>query len=221
MPAALAELDWSLLGLEWSLMKPMPAALAEFNWRSLGLEWSLRSVYIVCAVVGGAVLLIQTGLLFLGFHGGDAEFDYDTDVDVGDGSFSVLSTRAIAAFLTFFGLAGWGAFEAGWGRGASVGVGVLSGAAVMVLVAWVLHLQLRLASRGNVEPKNAIGETATVYLRIPAKRAGQGKITVSIQGRTHEFLAVTAGPAIPTGDAVRILSMPTAGTFEVVPLNEE
>jgi hypothetical protein len=198
----------------------MPAVL-ELDWSSLGLEWSLRSVYIVCAVVGGVILLIQTGLLLFGFHGGDANFDYDTDADVGDGSFSVLSTRAISAFLTFFGLSGWGGLEAGWGHGLSLGVAVLAGGAVMVLVASVLRLQLRLASRGNVEPENAIGATATVYLRIPAKRAGQGKITVAIQGRSHEFLAVTGGPAIPTGDAVRILSMPTAGTFEVVRLNEE
>ena len=44
---------------------------------------------------------------------------------------------------------------------------------------------------------------------------------MSIQGRSHEYLAVTGGEAIPTGVAVRILSMPTPGTFEVVPLNEE
>jgi hypothetical protein len=44
---------------------------------------------------------------------------------------------------------------------------------------------------------------------------------VSIQGRSQEFLAVTAGEAIPTGDAVRIVSMPTPGVFEVVRLNEE
>src|SRR6187397_1443472 len=102
----------------------MPATLAELDWSSLGLEWSMRSVYIVCAVIGGAILLIQTGLLILGFHGGDASFDYHADADVGDGSFTVLSTRAISAFLTFFGLSGWGALEAGWGHGASLGVAV-------------------------------------------------------------------------------------------------
>jgi hypothetical protein len=199
----------------------MRFVLAEFDWSSLGLEWSMRSVYIVCAVLGGAVLVIQTGLLLLGFHGGDADFDFHTDTDVGDGSFSVLSTRAVAAFLTFFGLSGWGALEAGWSHSASLGVAVLAGLAIMIVVAYMLRMQLRLASHGNVEPKNAIGLTATVYLRIPAKRAGQGKITVSIQGRSQEYLAVTGGDAIPTGDAVRILSMPTPGTFEVVPLNQE
>jgi hypothetical protein len=200
---------------------PESLALVRFDWSALGLEWSMRSVFIVCAVIGGAILLIQTGLLLLGFHGGDAEFDYDHDTDVGDGSFGMLSVRAISAFLTFFGLSGWGALEAGWGHAVSIAVAVLAGLAIMVVVASLLRLQMRLASRGNVDPQNAIGATATVYLRIPAKRGGQGKVTVTIQGRSHEFLAVTGGPAIPTGDAVRILSMPTPGTFEVVPLNEE
>ena len=199
----------------------MPVALAEFDWSSLGLEWSMRSVYLVCAVAGGTVLLIQTGLLLLGFGGGDADFDFHHDTDTGDGSFGLFSVRAVTSFLTFVGLSGWGAVEAGWGPGAALAVAVLAGLVVMLAVASLLRLQLRLASRGNVDPHNAIGTTATVYLKIPAQRAGQGKITVSIQGRSLEYLAVTGGRAIPTGDAVRILSMPTPGTFEVVPLNEE
>ena len=199
----------------------MPAILAEFDWSSLGLDWSMKSVYIVCALVGGVVLLLQTLLLFLGFDGGDADFDFDADLDVGDGSFGVLSIRALISFLTFFGLTGWGALEAGWGHFASIAVGTLSGLAVMVLVAWVMRLQMKLQSRGNIDPRNAIGQTATVYLRVPAKNNGQGKITVSIQGRSAEFIAVSSGGEIPTGAAVRIVSMPTTGTFEVAPLNEE
>ena len=36
-----------------------------------------------------------------------------------------------------------------------------------------------------------------------------------------EYAAITAGDEIPTGELVRIVSMPTEGTFDVVPLNEE
>ena len=126
-----------------------------------------------------------------------------------------------AAFLTFFGLAGWGAQAGGWSNLASIGAATASGGAVMLIVAWLLHAQLKLQSAGNVDPTNAIGKSATVYLRIPGKRAGAGKITVSIQGRTMEYAAITAGDEIPTGELVRIVSMPTEGTFDVVPLNEE
>lgn len=196
-------------------------ALAEWDWSALRLDWSMRSIYVVCAVVGGAILLIQTGLLLLGFDGGESGFDFDADTDVGDGSFGFLSLRALTSFLAFFGLSGWGALEAGWGRGASLGVAVAAGAAVMVVVVWLLRLQLKLGSSGNIDPANALGKTATVYLRIPGSRTGKGKITVSIQGRTQEYLAVTGGDTIPTGATVRVVSMPTEGTFEVVSLTEE
>jgi len=54
-----------------------------------------------------------------------------------------------------------------------------------------------------------------VYLRIPARNAGKGKITVSIQGRTHEFAASTAGQEIPSGAEVKVARQITQDTFEV------
>jgi hypothetical protein len=199
----------------------MPLVFAALDWSSIGLDWSMRSVYIVCALLGGTVLLVQTALLFFGVGDSHPGFDFHSDTDIGDGSFGLLSTKAVSAFLTFFGLSGFGALEAGWGRGVALGVGVLAGLAIMVVVVWLLRMQMRLASQGNLDPKQAIGTTATVYLRIPERRSGQGKVTVSLQGRSQEFLAVTGGPAIPTGDTVRLVSMPTAGLFEVVSLKEE
>lgn len=199
----------------------MAGTLAAFDWSWLTLDWSMRSAYLVCALVGGVILVLQTLLLFLGFDGGDSDFDFDTDADIGDGSFSFLSVRAITSFLAFFGLSGLGGIEAGWSAGVTLLVAVLAGGAIMLVVLALMRAQMKLQSRGNVDPNNAIGSTASVYLRIPAGRQGQGKITVSIQGRSQEFLAVTAGAEVPTGAAVRIVSMPTPGTFEVVPLNEE
>lgn len=189
--------------------------------RLLEMDWSMKTVYMLCAAVGGVVLLLQTLLLFFGLGDADVDFDGDVDVDAGDGSFSVLSIRTLFAFFTFFGLAGWGALSAGWGQFPSLAVAVGAGLAIMLVVAWLMSLQMKLQSSGTIDPANAIGKTATVYLRIPANRSGQGKITVSIQGRSVQFLALTGGDEIPTGGGVRILSMPTQGTFEVVSLNEE
>ncbi|MEM7309079.1 MAG: hypothetical protein AAF682_20515 [Planctomycetota bacterium] len=202
-------------------MSDLLATQAAIDWSVFALDWSMRSVYVACFVIGGSVLLIQTLLLFLGFDGGDADFDFEADADIGDGSFGVLSVRALISFVTFFGLAGWSAIAAGWGRLASVGVAAAAGFSTMIFVAWVMRLQMKLQSQGNIDPKNAIGKAATVYLRIPAGRKGQGKITVSIQGRSAEFTAVTSGEEIPTGASVRVVSMPTVGTFDVVPLTEE
>ena len=48
---------------------PALAEWADWDWNALRLDWSIRSVYLVCAVVGGAILLIQTALLLFGWYG--------------------------------------------------------------------------------------------------------------------------------------------------------
>jgi hypothetical protein len=184
------------------------------------MEWSLMTLYVGSAVVGGLVLLFQLALLFLG---GDADVDADADFDVhagdaGEGGLNLLSVRAVAGFLTFFGLAGaWGT-QAQWGTPITLVVATALGSTMMVLVAWMLTSLKKLSSSGNVDPKNAVGATAQVYLRIPAHHSGQGKITVSIQGRSMQYAATTAGAELPTGSTVRVERMTTDGTFEVAPL---
>jgi hypothetical protein len=182
--------------------------------------WTMETVYLGCAVAGGAVLLLQTLLLLFGGHDADALPGSDVDVhDHGTGdAFGFLSVRAIAAFLTFFGLAGWGGMEAGWGTFTTMAVASGAGLAMLFVVGALFSLYRRVDSHGNIDPHNAVGSTARVYLRIPGESSGQGKITVSIQGRTGEFAAITRGPALATGSEVRIVRMTTPNTFEVEPL---
>ena len=72
-----------------------------------------------------------------------------------------------------------------------------------------------------MDPQRAIGKVATVYLRVPGGRSGKGKITVSIQGRTVEFGAVTASDdEIPTGAECRVVAMTSSNTFEVAPVEQ-
>ena len=126
---------------------------------------------------------------------------------------------AIAAFLTFFGLAGWGGQEAGWGTFPTMAVAAGAGLVMLVAVAWLIGSYQRLDSHGNVDLARAVGQSAKVYLRIPARRTGKGKITVSLQGRSLELAAMTAGEELATGSEVRIVRQTTPDTFEVEPLN--
>jgi len=180
-------------------------------------DWTLTKLYIACAAAGGAVLIGQTGLNLFGL--GDADTDIDPDVDVdeieGGDSLSFLSIRALAGFLTFFGLVGWGGTTSHWHQGVTVVAAFAAGASVMVMVAVIMRFFRRMHTEGNVDPRNAIGKTARVYLKIPAAKAGKGKITVSIQGRSVEFGAVTAGEELPTGSDCRVLGLTTDDTVEV------
>lgn len=188
------------------------------------MNWTMQTVYLTCAAAGSAVLVIQTVMLIFG--GGDHDAGGGSDhPEIGhsdsgehgghDAALNLLSIRSVAAFLTFFGLAGWGGTNAGWGAFPTIGASVLAGSVMLVAVAWLFSLQSRLFSQGNLDPRNAVGLTARVYLRIPAGNAGKGKITVSIQGRTHEFAASTTGAEIPSGAEVKVARQITQDTFEV------
>ena len=122
----------------------------------------------------------------------------------------------IQMVLMLIGVDGEGDFDAdGDFDPGSDGMGLAAGSAMMLLVAFIMTQYRKLASEGNLKPENAVGSTATVYLKIPGNGSGRGKITVSIQERTHEYQATTKGPEIPTGAEVRVVRMITENTFEV------
>ncbi|MEZ5976327.1 MAG: hypothetical protein R3F17_04350 [Planctomycetota bacterium] len=175
--------------------------------------WSAQSLFVMCALVGGGVLSLQLVLLLFGV-GVDA--DVDLDMHEGDGM-GFLSIRTLSTLIATFGLVGWWALDNGYTTGTASLFGILAGLVMMALVAWLFSLQSKLTQEGNVDPAGAVGRTALVYLRVPAVHEGPGKITVELQGRTHEFSAVTSGAAIPTGAEVRIVRQVAETTFEVEP----
>jgi hypothetical protein len=193
------------------------------------MEWKMETVYLGCAAVGGAVLLLQT--LMLLFGGGDHDTDVHVDdagigpsgsgeVHTTDTGIGLLSVRTISAFLTFFGLTGWYGIGAGWKPLTTVFVAIGAGLVMLLGVAWLFHAQRRLASSGTVNLAGAVGHPARVYLRIPERNSGKGKITLLLQGRSVELSAFTNGAAIATGAEVRVVRQVTGDTFEVEPLTQ-
>ena len=189
-----------------------------------GFDWTMELSYMACAAAGGTVLVLQTLLMLFGVGDGhDADLHHDVgagdhDGEHADGAFSLLSVRAVASFLTFFGLTGWMGTSKGWGETITILSAVGAGLVLMVIVAWMMRMQSKLQSKGNLDPRNALGQSARVYLRIPGRNSGFGKITVKVQGRSAEFNAFTLGDELATGALVEVKSMRTPDTFEVVPL---
>jgi hypothetical protein len=191
------------------------------------MDWTIKTVYLGCAVAGGATLLLQTLMLMAG--GGDHDVPHvDVAPDIGsadsgepaghDSGFGLISIRSGAAFLCFFGLMGLYGLARGWSGLATLAAASAAGLVMLFAVAWLFSLQRGLYAQGNLDPKNAVGRTARVYLKIPAANAGKGKVTVSIQGRTQEYNAATKSAEIPTGAEVKIVRQITEDTFEVEPL---
>jgi membrane protein implicated in regulation of membrane protease activity len=157
------------------------------DWSALGI---LAKVFAIIGLTAFVLIILQTIFSVLG---GDVNHDFDitqTDGDLGH-SWGLFSVRGVFGF--FLGL-GWGGLIA-LQRGFSGVVSIIIGSLAGFIIAFFLSLLMKgintLRSEGTLKMENAIGQTGTVYQRIPAKRGGQGKIQIVVQGQLQTLEAVT------------------------------
>lgn len=129
--------------------------------------------------------------------------------------FRAVSLRTLTAGVTFFGVGGMAAQSADVPSPVVVVVALACGAAAFYGVYWVMQSLYRLQHEGTARVQRAVGQHASVYLRIPAHESGAGKIQVNLQNRTMEYLAMTSGDAIPTGAKVVVVDVLTPDTVKV------
>jgi len=135
--------------------------------------------------------------------------------------FAILSLRGLVAAIAFFGIGGLIARAADQANTASLVIAAACGVAALYAVYWVMQALASLQAEGTVRLGRAVGQPATVYLRIPPNRSGAGKIQINLQNRTMEYEAVTAGDAIPRGARVVVVGVVNSETVEVRPLTSE
>src|SRR5262249_49655060 len=127
----------------------------------------------------------------------------------------LLTFRAVCAAITFFGLGGVVASYYELQTAAQLGSALAAGVLALYLVATLMKALYKLKADGTVRIKHAVGQTGTVYLRIPGQNSGPGKVTISLQNRTVELEAFTAGHELPTGTPIRIVAVRGANSVEV------
>ncbi|HEX2979465.1 MAG TPA: hypothetical protein VHO48_04310 [Anaerolineaceae bacterium] len=184
----------------------------------------LNTIYMICAIAGGTVLVLRFILMLVGGTLGDAadsadtsiDFDHDGVIDghAGNGGINLLSLQSIAGFFTIFGLVGMGLLQIHATEILSL-VGALAAGALTAWVTGLIFLNMRrLQSEGTLVIQNAVGQIGTVYLTIPEN--GTGVVSVAVQGALRSLDAVAEhGHTIPTGKIVRVVDI-TAGKILVV-----
>jgi membrane protein implicated in regulation of membrane protease activity len=191
-----------------------------------GLDAILKVLYCI-AIPATLLMIIQTVLSLSGFGGGTdinisdtSGLDFAaTDIEIAEvGSdvpvttdFGGLKFLTVQGFIIFFTIFSWTAiaFTAmGLPPAAGIAIGILAGAAAMYGAAVLIRFLRSLAYNGTVNMRNAIGETAEVYMPVPAKGGGVGKVTLNIQGRFMECDAVTNGlEQLKTGSGVKVTDL--------------
>jgi membrane protein implicated in regulation of membrane protease activity len=232
------------------------AARIAFRGRSTGKAlllsfWEGRSValfFLLCAVVGGTILICQFVLTLVGL-GGDHSVDFGHDVahDFGGGAghdaiggdahsaegsghdanghgsswlFAAISLRTLVAAVTFFGLAGMAARSNGQVVGIQLLLAALAGIGAMYGVHWLITAIGRLGEDGTLRVKGALGQEGTVYVPIAGSRAQAGKIQLRLQNRLVEYEAITSAPErLATGTKVRVVGL-AGNVLEVEPIGQ-
>jgi len=178
-------------------------------WENLS---NLQRIHFGIALPATIIFLIQ--LIITLTTGGDTDIDgagdHDGDFsgDHGDGM-HIFSVKSILAFLMFYGWGGLAAIEKGmhvwWGVS---GISLILGIIMMLFTAWIFFMLLKLQSSGTLNINNALGKEAEVYLTIPAKKNGNGKVQIIIQNGYKTLDAVTEDTEdIHTGSFVEVIDV--------------
>lgn len=132
--------------------------------------------------------------------------------------FGVISYRTLVAAFTFFGLGGLASDAATLTPTNQLLIALACGVGAMYLVHWLMSLMHQLSEDNTVCINRAVGREGVVYLPIPAKQSGLGKIQLCLQGRIMEYKAVTsAASTLPAGARVVVVAVGDDNTLEVAP----
>ncbi len=181
-----------------------------------------EKIYWTIAVVFSVLFFIQFVLSLFGL-----DFGSDTDTEHGspegshfglDPDFTVLSVRSIIAFFTFFGWTGVLLLHKGSSVWTSTFFALVAGSAAMMLVAYLMYVFARLSQSGNPDIYEALFATAEVYIPVPERRKGTGKVHIQLAGSLKELDAVTEGDGIRTGQRVKVVEILDDQILVVVPL---
>ena len=200
-------------------------------------------IFACVAIPSTLVLLIQTVLMAIGVGSESDGFadeipdgdvaDADVPDDVSDGVFGtnevsdvvdnagldglrIFTFRGVIAFLVVFGWVGVLMDHAGCQLWLTALVATLCGAAMMIVMSLLIRAVMKLRDDGNADNRNAIGVSGKVHLFIPAKRRGDGKVHLMLQGSYVERDAVTDDEeAIPTGSEVTVIGLSGQTTLVV------
>lgn len=205
------------------------------------------AILYLLAVPATVILVLQTILLLFGVGGDDAEldsdtsgigdmdadtdadFDADADADIdgepdggfeGDTGLRLFTVRGLVAFFSVGGWAGIAAYKLGASHLLAVIISLVFGIAALFLVALFFKLIPRIQHNGTMRISNAVGSIGEVYITVPAKGAGSGKVNVILQSQLSELTAVTyADRALRYGEKVRVSGTIGDNTLIVEPLD--
>ena len=192
-------------------------------WTSLSV---MMKVLWGITIASSLIFVIQTILTFLGANSDfSTDFDMDSsgaDIDMSDGNsgMGLLTFRNFINFLIGF---GWSAIllhSEVTSTSVLIVISTLVGVALVAIVIFLFKWVSGMQQSGNIDVfKSAVDCVGKVYLTIPARRQGEGKVQISINNSVREYNAVTDGDKLPTGWDIRVVEVISENTMLVEEVN--
>lgn len=159
------------------------------------------------AIFSSIIFLIQTIMIFAG---GDVETDTETGTDVDHAqedvgkTFAWLSFKNLINFLLIFSWVGISSSNSGFSTGWTLLISTASGVLFAGIMTLLFTLMNKLSQDGTTNITSTIGKIGTVYLTIPKKGDGLGKVNIMV-GDTHKIMdAMTNYDTIKTGTVITV-----------------
>ena len=183
-------------------------------WSAIALPEQILWIIAICAT---AVLIIQIVLMFIGGDLSDIDADGDPDVTVDSDTgihFQFLSLKNFVAFFAMFGWTGIiclrGGLPFGWSTVISTAVGLIT----MLIMASIMYGLYKLSEDGSIHYNEAIGQSGSVYLKIPPSRTGHGQVQINLNGLRTLDAMTDDDEEIKTGKMIKVTDV--AGSILIV-----
>ena len=188
-----------------------------FEFVGLGDVTGLDLLFASAALIGGILFIAWFFLLMMGGIAGGILDGVGLDVDMGaDLSFKAFTFQGIIAFIMMFGLVGLALSRSDQGDMMALFAGTVAGGASMWSMGKLFQAFHSVQSSGNMNIQNAIGQDATVYMRIKPGEVGQIQVTIQGAMRTLDAIASDSSLHLKTGATVTVDKI-VAGRMVVVP----
>ncbi|NLA25501.1 MAG: hypothetical protein GX879_11105 [Bacteroidales bacterium] len=176
-------------------------------WYALDIA---EKIYWCIALPFSVIFIVQLIMTLLGgdFDSTSSTGDADVAIDADEGiGFQFISIKNLIGFFTIFSWTGIACKAGGLSDVTTIIIALIAGSLMMSLMALVVHYMGKLAEDGSLKMSNAIGKTATVYLTIPPKREGQGKVQLKLSGLQTLDAVTDDDDTLANGSLVKVVEL--------------
>lgn len=160
------------------------------------------------AIPASVIFFIQTIMTFMGANSMDGiDADFDSDFNNAEAPFQLFSLRNLINFMLGFGWSGIAFYSLIRSPIFLIIVAIVAGVIFVSLFFLIIKQLLKLSENNSFDIRKTLNKSADVYLTIPEKRGGKGKIMISVNGSVHELEAMTDGERLPSNTSVKIIKI--------------